>query len=153
VYTKNDPISTNIDEGSNPFLFVSSNFNGLDDVSNMNSYIKSIINYIISFLSPVSVDYSNALLSEQHHGIAILLFILCLCIIVLFIAFTFNVLILLFREKIMGYFTNKYILAYLNLNVRILFIEVFILSATILFFLINLTSGLHFLATHPIVIS
>jgi hypothetical protein len=116
------------------------------------SQIKPIIDYIVGFLSPVTVDYSNVLLAQQIHGIAIALFIMCISIMVLFIFFFFNVIILLYRDKLIGYFTNKYIVAYLKLQAHIILIETTLFFLLILYFLYNLAVGIHFIATHPVII-
>jgi hypothetical protein len=114
--------------------------------------LQPILDSIIGFLSPVTVDYSNVLLAQQIHGLAIFLFIICISIIILFIAFAFNIIILLYRDKLISYFTNKYIIAYLKLQTHIILFEVIFFITLILYSLYNLAIGIHFIATHPVII-
>ena len=113
-----------------------------------------IVTYIMSILKPilvpVKVSYSNELLATQLYGISILLFILCLLIIIMLIVFIVNLLVYLNSDKIINYFNNKYIKWYVSLNKKIIRIELFYLGTTILYFMYTLSTGLHFLATHPI---
>ena len=113
-----------------------------------------IVTYIMTILKPilvpVKVSYSNELLATQLYGISILLFILCIFIIIMLIVFIVNLLIYLNSDKIINYFNNKYIKWYVSFNKKIIRIELFYLGSTILYFMYTLSSGLHFLATHPI---
>ena len=121
---------------------------GIDGLSN------DIVTYIISILKPilvpVKVSYSNELLATQLYGISILLFLLCLLIIIMLIVFIVNLLVYLNTDKIINYFNNKYIKWYVSFNKKIIRIELFYLGSVILYFMYTLSSGLHFLATHPI---
>lgn len=112
-----------------------------------------ILVYLKPILEPVQVNYSNEQLAEQINGIAILLFLLSLIVIFLFIVFTMNAIILVYRDKIVNYFTNKYVRAYLKLNTSLIVLELFFLSVTILYFLYILSKGLQFIARHPVVFS
>jgi Cytochrome C and Quinol oxidase polypeptide I len=142
-------INPNFDPSLNfiPYSF-ESNFTDFID-----SPIKPIIDYIVGFLSPVTVDYSNVLLAQQIHGIAIFMFIVCISIIILFIAFFFNIIILLYRDKLISYFSNKYIVAFLKLQSHIILFEIFWFFIIIMYGLYNLAIGIHFIATHPIIIN
>jgi hypothetical protein len=96
------------------------------------------------------VNYSNELLANQLNDISILLFILSVLIIVLLLAFNINIIYFNSSDKISNYFTNKYIKWYINFNKKIIGIELILLGSSILYFMINLSYGIHFLATHPI---
>jgi len=122
--------------------------NNLDEL--YNKLLGNFLNSIKSILEPVSVSYSNEVLADQIYGISILLFILSIFIIILFIVFILNVLLSLFSDRIMNYFTNKYIRWYISFNKKIINIEIIVLGGTILYFLYNLSYGIHFIATHPI---
>ncbi len=122
--------------------------NGLDDLSN--KILSFIMDICIPFLKPVNVSYSNELLATQLYGISILLFILCILIIILLIAFMVNLLVYINSDKIINYFNNKYIKWYVSLNKKIIRIELFYLGIAIIYFMYTLSTGLHFLATHPI---
>jgi len=61
-----------------------------------------------------------------------------------------NLLVYINSDKIINYFNNKYIKWYVSLNKKIIRIELFYLGTAILYFMYTLSTGLHFLATHPI---
>nr|YP_004376374.1 hyp12 [Moniliophthora roreri]ADO51595.1 hyp12 [Moniliophthora roreri] len=115
-----------------------------------NKTFGSLLEYFANFLQPVQVDYSNELLANQINDLSIVLFILSILIIFLFISLIINIFILINSDKLLNFFTNKYIRAYINFNKRIIQIEVFFLSANILYSMYNLSYGIHFIATHPI---
>lgn len=129
----------------------SSSLTGTDFNTYMSDAINSIIGYLKPILEPIQVNYSNELLAGQINGIAIMLFLLSIFIMILFIFFSLNAIILIYRDKIVNYFTNKYIRAYLKLNSTIIAIELFFTSLTILYFLFTLSKGLQFIARHPII--
>ena len=108
-----------------------------------------IINQLKGILEPVYVSYSNELLAEQILGLAIVLFIMTIFTMILFISLIFNIFILIFSDKILNYFTNKYITWYIKLNKKIIVLEVTFLSVTILYSLYSISKGIHFIATHP----
>ena len=121
---------------------------GMDDLSN--KILSSIMDILIPILEPVKVSYSNELLATQLYGISILLFILSILLIILLIGFMVNLLIYIYSDRIINYFTNKYIKWYVNFNKKIIGIELFFIGSTILYSMYILTYGLYFLATHPI---
>lgn len=120
--------------------------------SNEDKIINLVLGYLKPVLAPVSVDYSNQVLANQIYGVSILLFILSILIIILLIAFIFNIIILVYSDKIMSLFTNKYIRWYIALNKKVIGIEIIFLSGTLLYFMYTLSSGIHFIATHPIIL-
>ena len=128
----------------------SSNLVGSDLDSFAEESLKLIISYLKPFLTPVTVTYSNELLASQIQGISVMLFIITVITIFLFIVFTFNAIILIYRDKIVNYFTNKYIRAYLNLQAKVIAIELIFFSVTILYFLYSIGIGVQFIARHPI---
>jgi uncharacterized membrane protein len=79
----------------------------------MNSISEKIINSLLDILKPilepVSVNYSNEILANQIYGISIILFILSVLILILLIAFMINILILVYSDKLINLFKNKYI--------------------------------------------
>jgi vacuolar-type H+-ATPase subunit I/STV1 len=89
-----------------PSKYISNN-NFTDEFSQ--KILGNIMKNIKSILEPVTVDYSNEVLANQIHDISIMLFVLSILIIILFIGFMINVLVSLYSDKIMNYFTNKYI--------------------------------------------
>ena len=56
------------------------------------------------------------------------------------------------KDKILKFFTNKYVHWYVNFQLKIISLEVVILGGTILYFLYFFITGLHFLVTHPIIL-
>jgi hypothetical protein len=121
---------------------------------------KSIFNFIVNIFKPVTINYPKELLAEQHYGIAITILIMCISIMMLFFSFAFNVFILLFSpsplmggRKIINYFNNKYIRAYLNINFRVVIIELFIISFLIFYFFYKICCALIFLITHNFIVN
>lgn len=125
--------------------------NQLNDFSD--KFLNNIIDILKPVLSPVQVEYSNVLLADQIYGISIILFILSVLIIILLLAFMFNILILVYSDKLMNLFTNKYIRWYIAFNKKIIGIEICFLGGSILYFMYVLSYGIHFIATHPIIIN
>lgn len=115
-----------------------------------NQILDSVVGYLKPILEPVSVGYSNELLANQIYGISILLFIMSILIIILLLAFIINITILVYSDKLMSLFTNKYIIWYIRINKKLIGIEIVFLSVSLLYFMFNLSSGIHFIATHPI---
>lgn len=132
-------------------LIPDNTWDGINNASN--NLLEKIIEILKPILEPVSVEYSNELLSKQIYGIGILLFILSLLIIILILAFMINIVIFVFSDKLMNLFTNKYIRWYIGFNKKKIGIEIFFLGGSIIYFMYNLSYGLHFIATHPITIN
>ena len=138
-------------EKLNKFVSGGSDNLGLSDFTN--NMFKNIMETLKPILEPVQVDYSNVLLAEQIYGISILLFILSVLITGLLLAFMFNVIILVYSDKLLNLFTNKYIRWYISFNKKIIGIEICFLGGSILYFMYILSYGIHFIATHPIIIT
>ena len=56
-------------------------------------------------------------------------------------------------DIIIKYFNNKYIIWYLTFNKKMMAIEIFISGVTILYFMFNVSKGILFIATHPVIIN
>jgi hypothetical protein len=116
-----------------------------------------ILDYIISHLKviiePVPVEYSSQLLANQIYGISIILFILSILILILLLAFMINIVILVYSDKLMNFFSNKYIRWYIALNKKLIGIEICFLGGSLIYFMYTLSYGIHFIATHPIIIN
>nr|YP_010759090.1 hypothetical protein QEO35_mgp29 [Hericium alpestre]WEX32004.1 hypothetical protein [Hericium alpestre] len=142
--------SQNLDSSniSNNFL---SDGNPLDDISN--NLLNGLMDYLKPFLEPVQVSYSNELLANQIYGISIMLYILSVILIVLLTLFIINIIIFIYSDKIMNYFTNKYIRRYININKKFIGIELFLLAPVLIHFMYILSTGILFIATHPITFS
>ena len=122
--------------------------NGLDDWSP--SLLDKVIEMLSPILEPVSVNYSNELLATQIYGLSILLFVLSVLIIVLLLAFMLNIVLLVYSDKLLSFFTNKYIRWYIQFNKKMIGVELSFLGLSILYFMYMLSYGIHFIATHPI---
>ena len=133
---------------SNNFI---SGSNELNDISN--NLLNSLIDYLKPFLEPVQVSYSNELLANQIYGISIMLYILSVVLIVLLTLFIINILIFIYSDRIMNYFTNKYIKWYINMNKMFIGVELFLLAPILIHFMYILSTGILFIATHPITFS
>lgn len=141
-----------VNTATSPKLSDSSNFwsdlPGLEDLAN--SLTNHIIDNFRFILEPVQVNYSTSVLADQIYDISILLFILSILILGLFIVFTINVIILINTDHILNFFKNKYIRMYVIFNKKIITLEVIFLGLSILYFMYNLSMGIHFIATHPL---
>lgn len=133
---------------SNSFI---SGDNGLEDITN--KLLNNLMDYIKPFLEPVQVSYSNDVLANQIYGLSIMLFILSVLIIVLLLFFIINIVIFTYSDRIMNYFSNKYIKWYININKKFIGVELFLLGTSLLYFMYILSMGIRFIATHPITFS
>jgi len=116
---------------------------------------ESIINqaaaYLEKFFEPVQLSFSNEVMSQQIQNVSILLWILTVCLSIFFISLLFNIALFIFSENLTKYFTNKYILLYINFNRKIIGFEIFMLSGWIIYILYLLLNGLHYIAIHPVI--
>lgn len=146
-------VVTSKDTETNDLLSNVSNFNSnsIDNITEQ--FISKLLDFIRPVLEPVIVDYSNAILAQQINVIGIILFVLSILITILICSLLFNIILLVYSDKFMNLFTNKYIRWYININKKFIGLEVFFLGATILYFMYYLSYGIHFIATHPIIIS
>ena len=140
---------------SNSITPNSSNTTPLYSNSEIDSYVNDLFNGLVEtfghILKPVSVNYSNEILSNQLYSISILLFILSIVILIILIAFLVNIISFMYSEKLLNYFTNKYIVKYITYNREIIKIEIIFVGFILIYFVYQLAFGLHYLATHPIV--
>lgn len=156
VWKNKDTLEVHIDKDSETVQKVSEVVNkfksdGLEDFSS--NLLNKVIDILRPILEPVQVDYSNTMLADQIYGLSIILFVLSVLIIGLLIAFMINVIILVYSDKLKEYFTNKYIRWYIAFNKKIIGIEICFLGGSILYFMYTLSYGIHFIATHPIIIA
>ena len=64
---------------------------------------------------------------------------------ILFLAFIVNIIIIIYSDKLMNYFTNKYIRWYILYNKKVIGIEIAFLSISILYFMYKLLYNFYFL--------
>jgi len=88
----------------------------------------NIIDYLQKFFSPMPVDFSVELLSTQINHLSIILFMLTACLLLFFLSLLFNLTAFIFSDKLLNYFTNKYIRRYLSFNKKIIAFEIIMLS-------------------------
>nr|WVH38259.1 hypothetical protein [Trametes maxima] len=141
-------------ETVNKLINVPSNsyINSSDSISDfLQMIVNSLFNQFKLILEPVQVDYSNEILANQIYDLSILLFVLGLIIVFLIIILLLNIILYINMDSIIKIFNNKYIKWYLIINKKFLSIEIFILGITILYFMQTLITGIHFIATHPII--
>ena len=74
-------------------------------------------------------------------------------ILILLLAFILNIVILVYSDKLMNIFSNKYIRWYIALNKKLIGIEICFLGGSLIYFMYMLSYGIHFIATHPIIIN
>ena len=122
----------------------------LRDSLELFNFILGKLKYV---LEPVQVNYSNELLSDQIYYLGIVLFILSIIIFGFIVVLLLNIILYINMDKIINYFNNKYIVWYLNINKKFLSVEIFFLGCTILYFMSTIVKGIHFIATHPIIIN
>ena len=140
---------------SNSITPNSSNTTPLYSNSEIDSYVNDLFNGLVEtfghILKPVSVNYSNEILSNQLYNISIILFILSIALLILLTAFVVNIITYIYSEKLLRYFTNKYIVKYISFNRAIIKIEIIVVGLLLIYFMYQLVFVLHFLATHPII--
>jgi len=134
-----DHVKFHIKEGG--ILFLLLNYN----IKCNCKYAIDLENFVDSVWSKL-LNYLNYVFEPVQH----LLFILTVLILIFFISFLFNVSLFIFSDRLMRYFTNKYILWYLNFNKKIIAFEIIILSGWIGYLLYVNLIGLHYLSTHPV---
>ena len=122
---------------------------GMEDISN--KIIKYLMDMIRPILEPVITNYSNEVLANQIYDLSILLFLISILISILILGLLINILVLINSNRILNLFTNKYIRWYVNVNMKLISIEVFCLGSSILYFMHTLSTGLQYIATHPII--
>ena len=153
------PATTKLEEWGCPVIPSSSNSYGgyscsfreagVEDIPN--NIIKYIMDIIRPILEPVITNYSNEILANQIYDLSILLFILSILISILILGLLINILVLINSNRILNFFTNKYIRWYVNVNMKLIGIEVLCLGSSILYFMFTLSKGLQYIATHPII--
>lgn len=126
---------------------------GIDFAKIYDSVLSKIVNYLNYMFEPVQHTFTIDVMSNHIQNLSLLLFILTAIISIFFISLLFNVTLFIFSDRLKSYFTNKYILWYIKFNKKMIAFEIIILSGWIGYLLyVNLT-GLHYLATHPVIYS
>ena len=74
-------------------------------------------------------------------------------IFILLVSFILNIIIYVYSENLINFFTNKYIRKYISINRKIIGVEIFFLGGSLIYFMYMLSYGIHFIATHPIIIN
>jgi hypothetical protein len=92
------------------------------------SIMNKIADYLDYIFQPVSLNFSNEVMSNQIHNLSILLWIITICLLVFFISLLINITLYIFSEKLLKYFKNKYLLIYINFNKKVIAFEIIMLS-------------------------
>lgn len=108
--------------------------------------------YFKLVLQPTNNNLSNDVLAVQIHDISIILFFMCLLLSILITGLLINIIVVVNSNRILNFFKNKYIRLYVNINIKLIKLEVVFLGATILYFLFFISKGIHYIATNPIII-
>ena len=101
--------SVPVPEGSSE---ISKSMMGIDiDLAGIrDSVLNKIVNYLNYIFEPVQHSFTIDVMSNHIQNISILLFILTAIIVLFFISFLFNLTLFLFSDRLIRYFTNKYII-------------------------------------------
>ncbi len=103
-----------------------------------------------SKLPPVNLPEDLNLLFVQYNGICMALYITCICILVTVIVLMFNLSIYKFKDKILSYVTNKWIIRYIKYQFILLKVYFYLGPLLMLFGLGTLLYGLNFLVNNPL---
>lgn len=125
-----------------------------EDLSNqIDAITQEIVKNILSFFQPQTVNYPVDLLMEQHQFLAIFLFLLILLLFFFLLNLAYVTTLLVFKDKILSYFKNKYILKFLKLQYNLMHIEFIFLIMLILYDFYSIINISYFLCTYPIVVN
>jgi hypothetical protein len=127
------------------------NIFGFDLDSYVDFFIPKIFQIINDYFAPVSVPFSNELLSSQIYFVSIALYFLVLVLLLFILGLLVNFMLYIFSEYLLKTLKNKYILAYINLNKKIIGLEIIIISVWLFYLIYMVLYGLHYIATHPVI--
>jgi hypothetical protein len=82
---------------------------GLDIAKFYDTVLSKIVNYLNYVFEPVQHSYTIDVMSNHIQNLSLLLVILTALIILFFISLLFNLIIYLCSDRLLIYFTNKYI--------------------------------------------
>jgi hypothetical protein len=90
---------------------ISKSMYGLDiDISQIyDSALIKIVNYLNYLFEPVHHTFTLDVMSNHIQNLSVLLFILSAIILIFFISLLFNVTLFIFSDRLLTFFTNKYI--------------------------------------------
>jgi hypothetical protein len=72
--------------------------------------IFKIFKYLNYIFEPVQHSFTNDVMSNHVQNLSLIMFILTVLIVIFFISLLFNLTLYLFSDKLLSYFTNKYII-------------------------------------------
>ena len=122
-----------------------------DDLSTqIDAITQEILKNILSFFQPQTVDYPVDLLMDQHHYLAIFLFLLILLLFFFILNLAYVTALLIFKNKILSFFKNKYLLLYLKFQYNIMYFEFIFLIILVLYDFYIIIKISYFLCTYPI---
>jgi hypothetical protein len=116
----------------------------------IDTIIDKIFKETMQFFQPVPVQGFLDDLIGQRMFIEVILFITCILTVVLIIAFIFNLIFLLNKDKFIKFFDNKIFTLYLKYQAFLAKITIFYLPIFIALGLFTMCHGLHWLITNQI---
>lgn len=116
----------------------------------LDSIYQDILSQVLSYFQPQTVNYPVELLMDQHHYLAIFLFILILLLSIFIFILAYMAVLIIFKDKILSFITNKYLLLYLKMRYKLMYAEILFLSMLILYDFYYIITISHFLCLHPI---
>lgn len=134
-------------EESNKNSFLPEDF----DIDKIQNQIMDIImDYIRPYIQPVTVNYSHDLLVDQVQILSLISLIIALIITGMLLFLFLNIFIYMNSDRILKLFKNKYVVLYVNLQLKFIAIEVILSTLVILYGMGILIYALHFIVTHPL---
>ena len=129
---------------------ISNNILPEDLSTKIDAITQEILKNILSFFQPQTVDYPVDLLMDQHHYLAIFLFLLILLLFFFILNLAYVTALLIFKDKILSFFKNKYLLLYIKFQYNILYIEFIFLIILVFYDFYIIIKISYFLCTYPI---
>jgi len=74
------------------------------------SVLSKLVNYLNYIFEPVQHTFTIDVMSNHIQNLSLLLFILTVIILIFFISLLFNATLFIFSDRLLSYFTNKYII-------------------------------------------
>jgi hypothetical protein len=112
--------------------------------------IDIILDYLRPYIQPATVNYSHDLLVDQVQLLSLMSLIIALIITGMLVFLFFNIFIYMNSDRILKLFKNKYVVFYVNLQLKFIAIEVLLSTLVIIYGMGILIYALHFIVTHPL---
>lgn len=113
---KNDGVHIDVSNDKEFLKKLTEKFLPEDFSVQLDSIYQDILSQVLSYFQPQTVNYPVELLMDQHHYLAIFLFILILLLSIFIFILAYMAVLIIFKDKILSFITNKYLLLYLKCN-------------------------------------